>query len=265
MIRSLLSQAEAAFLLAPSGKSGGDCIRAAVLALIAQGRIAVAKKSSPPGAYELVLGSDMGADGLLPHLRTVELALRDKAGGGRLDRVGVLVALQKRFGYGFRRYVHEHIAPELIGMGHVVRLDRKWLGLIPRTSYELTATGQKVVAPLVRELTTLDNLPALVEQSPGQALQLAHSAGVMLVLSPVARRQLPRLRKLMDEDDRGSGSLVLPGSDSGSVEGFEPHAWTAALEIGSLFDGVAAVCDATAADGAGDGGGGGDGDGGGGD
>lgn len=261
MTRRLLSQAEAAFLLAPSGRSGGDCIRAALLALIAQGRIAVAKKTNPLGAYELVLGSDKGADGLLPHLRTVELTLRDRAGGGRLNRVGVVSALQKGFGYGFRRYVHEHIAPELVGMGYVVRLDGKWLGLIPRTRYELTSAGQKVVVPLLRELATLDNLPALVKRSPAHALQLAHSAGVMLVLSPVARRQLPRLRKLMARDDSGSGAVVLPGSDSGSVEGFETHAWTADFEVGSLFDGVAAVCDATSADGAGDGGG----DGGGGD
>lgn len=262
MTRSLLSQAEAAFLLAPSGRSGGDCIRAALLALIAQGRIAVAKQSNPFGGYELVFGSDKGADGLLPHLRTVELTLRDRAGSGRLDRAGVLAALQKRFGYGFGRYVHEHIAPELADLGHVVRLDGKWLGIIPRTRYELTSTGQKVVAPLLRELATLDNLPALIERSPAHALQLAHTSGVMLVLSPVARRQLPRLRKLMTKDDTGFGPLVLTGSDSGSVEGFQPHAWSADSEVSSLLDGVASVCDATSADGGSDGGGGGDGGGG---
>lgn len=250
MTRRLLTQSEAAFLLAPSGRAGGDCIRSAPLALIAQGRMAVAEREKPFGSLELILGSDMGADGLAAHLRAVEMALREYRDGGRLSGAHVLAALQKRFGYGFGRYVHRHIAPDLIRLGHVVRTDTKWLGLFPRTRYELTTHGERVVAPLRRELASLDELPALVKANPSRALELAHSAGVMLVLSPIARRQIPRLRKLMAKRVGDQGPIVFAGSDtSSSVEGFESHSWIADFEGCSLFDGISAVCDATSSDG----------------
>lgn len=267
MARSLLTQSEAAFLLAPSGRAGGDCIRAALLSLISQGRIAVAGKSTPYASLELILGSDSGPDGLAPHQRAVEMALREYRDGKRLSASDVLAALQKRFGHGFGRYVHDHVAPELIELGHVVRIDSKWLGLLARTRYDLTAKGQAVVAPLRRELASLDDLPALVKANPAYALQLAHSAGVMLVLSPIARRQLPRLRKLMAQRNDEPGTIVIAGSDASSgVAGFESHGWTGGFDGCGLLDGVSAVCDATADGGSGDGGGadgGGDGGGGG--
>lgn len=272
MTRTLLTQSEAAFLLSPSASAGGDCIRAAMLALIGQGRIAVAKKAGPFAGFELILGSDLGPDGLAPHQRVVETTLRSFRDGRRLSANEVLVALVSRFGSSFGRFVHDHVAPPLIEMGHVVRIDGKWLGLFPRIRYELTPKGASAIAPLRRELSSLDDLPALVKSNPDYALQLAHRAGVMLVLSPVARRQLPRLRKLMARRDGDTGTVVV-GTDvsggalsSGGVDGFEAAAWNFDAADCGLLDSVSAVCDATSSDGGtsdggdggGDGGGGGD-------
>ena len=86
MTRTLLTQSEAALLLSPSASAGGDCIRAAMLSLIAQGRIAVAEKSGSNAAFELILGSDDGPEGLAPHQRIVETTLRDYRDGKRLAR-----------------------------------------------------------------------------------------------------------------------------------------------------------------------------------
>ncbi len=267
MTRSLLTQSEAAFLLNPSTSAGSDCIRAAMLALISQGRIAVARKPGPFAGFELILGSDAGAHGLAPHQRIVETTLRGYRDGKRLAAKDVLVALVTRFGSSFGRYVHDHVAPPLVAMGHVVRTDSKWLGLFPRVRYELTASGRKAIEPLRNELASLDDLPALIRSSPDYALQLAHRAGVMLVLSPIARRQLPRLRKLMAKGDGDTGTVMVGGTDtSGSVDGFETPSWDFAASDCGLFDSVSAVCDATSGDGGssdsgdggGDGGGGGD-------
>lgn len=264
MTRTLLTQSEAAFLLDPSASAAGDCLRAALLSLTSQGRIAVAEKSGRYAGFELILGSDAGPHGLTPHQRIVETTLRGYRDGKRLDANDVLVALATQFGSSFGRYVHDHIAPPLIEMGHVIRTDSKWLGLFPRIRYELTPSGRKVIEPLRNELASLDDLPALVKSNPDHALQLAHRAGVMLVLSPVARRQLPRLRKLMTKRDGDSGTVMLAGTDtSGSVEGFETPAWNFGASDCGLLDSVSAVCDATSgdsgpSDGGGDGGGGGD-------
>ena len=231
MSRSLLTQSEAAFLLSPSARAGADCVRAALLSLIAQGRIAIAEKSKPTASQELILGSDKGPVGLAPHTRVIEMVLREYRGGHRLSANEVLAALQKRFGYAYDRFVHDHIAPELIELGYVARFDTKWLGLFPRTRYELTARGQAVVTPLRRELASLEELPALVDANPTYALQLAHAAGVMLILSPIARRQIPRLQKLMTRREGEVGSVVVAGSEPApGIDGFESHSWATAFE-----------------------------------
>lgn len=266
MTRTLLTQTEAAFLLNPSAGAGGDCVRAAMLALISQGRIAVAKKPGLFAGFELILGSDAGAHGLAPHQRIVETTLRGYRDGKRLAANDALVALVTHFGSSFGRYVHDHVAPPLIEMGHVVRTDSKWLGLFPRIRYELTASGRKVIEPLRNELASLDDLPTLIKSNPDYALQLAHRTGVMLVLSPIARRQLPRLRKLMAKRDGDTGTVMVGGTDaSGSVEGFETPSWDLVASDSGLFDSVSAVCEVTSGDNGSSDGGDSGGDGGGGD
>lgn len=262
MDRSLLTQAEAAFLLSPAARTGGDCIRAALLSLIAQGRIAIAEKAGPTGTLELILGSDNGPAGLAPHQRAVEMALRQYRDGKRLKPTEVIAALQKQFGSGYGCFVHDHIAPELIALGYAVKIETKWLGFIPRSRYGLTAKGHEVAVRLRRELASLDDLPALVAANPAFALQLAHSAGVMLMLSPIARKQIPRLRRLMAQREGDPGLAMTPAPDQpASIAGVESHVWPADRDGCGLLDGVGGVCEVTAGDsGSGDGGdGGGDG------
>lgn len=272
MIRTLLTQAEAAFLLAPRAATGADCIRAAMLALISQGRIAIAETAGHYPRFEMILGSDNGPDGLALHQRVVETALRSHRDGRRLGANEVLVALVARFGSSFGRYVHDHVAPPLIASGHVLRTDSKWLGFIPRVRYDLTPRGHSVVEPLRQRLASLDDLPAMIEADPDRALLLAHEAGVTLVLSPIARRHLPRLRKLMAQRDGGGGTgdggTIAIGAPA-EVSGFESAAWPIDTAECALIDGISAVCDATSGDSSSsdssDGGDGGGGDGGGGD
>lgn len=272
MTRMLLTQCEAAFLLSPRADTAPDCIRATMLALIAQGRMAIREGVAASRTFEVVLGSDNGPEGLAEHQRVVESTLRERRGGGRLSASDVHSALSSKFGLSFRRYVHDHVAPSLIASGHVVRIDGKWLGLFPRIRYELTPRGMAAIEPLKRRLADLDDLPALLKSDPDRALRLAHEAGVILVLSPIARRQLPRLRRLMAEREADGGYTPLTGMPpAGTDTGFETAEWPLDPVDCGLLDAVWSVCDATTGDtGSADGGGsdsggdGGGGDGGGG-
>lgn len=257
MTRVLLTQCEAAFLLSPRADTAPDCIRATMLALIAQGRMAIREGVASSCTSEVVLGSDSGPEGLAEHQRVVESTLRERRRGGRLSASDVHSALSSKFGLSFRRYVHDHVAPSLIASGHVVRIDGKWLGLFPRTRYELTPRGVAAIEPLKRRLADLDELPALLKSDPDRALRLAHEAGVMLVLSPIARRQLPRLRRLMAEREGDGGYTPLTGMPPAGIDtGFETAAWPLDPVDCGLLDGIWAVCDATTGDtGSADGGG----------
>jgi hypothetical protein len=217
----------------------------------------------------LLKGTTAGTTDPLPrHLAVLETALVDQGKGNRLTAAEVLRALQKRFGHDYRRYLHEEVAPELIRRNLLTRTDGRWLGLFPRILYERTASGDLLSAPLRQLMTEIERLPALLKSDPEQALRLARSAGALLILSPEALRQLPRLRSLFEQegDDVAVLSiLALGGEDQGE--------WDAVLELGDLatvfdvfglFDSLETVGDFTSSgdssssDGGGDGGGGGD-------
>ena len=267
MVKRLLTPAEAALLLAPTGATAKKCIEAALLSLIDGGRIAVEQSSNPfkQSALLLTASTAVTAAPLPAHLAAVEQALTGYGKGNRLVASQVLHALQKSFGQGFARYVHHQVAPSLMSRALLSRTDSKWLGLFPRTLYRRLRPGDDLVAQLERLMVAVERMPALVRSDPEQALRLARSAGVLLVLSPKARRQIPKLRKLLAErgDDGASVSFIPLESDR------EPK-WDLALELGdmalafdlsALFNGLDAVGDFTSgADGSssdsGDGGGG---------
>ena len=120
--------------------------------------------------------------------------------------------------------------------------------------------------PLRRLRDALEELPALMETHPDQALRLAQQAGILLLMSPKARRQIPALRKLLAS--RGGGDLGLAStahigkseSEWGSL--FDLCEIGLELDIETLFDCVESVGDFTSgtdgstSDGGGDGGGG---------
>jgi hypothetical protein len=150
----------------------------------------------------------------------------------------------------------------------LIRQDGKWLGVFPKISYERTAAGAAITAPLERLVAAVNQVPSLIERDPDAALKVAMEAGALLVMSPPARRQLPALRKLLEE--RGDGYVPLstmPGisDDEGNEAEKSLDLADMGLSLGAetLFDSIDAVGDFTSggdsgsSDG-GDGGGGGD-------
>jgi hypothetical protein len=269
MTRNLLTPAQAALLLSPRPETAVKCLEAGLLSLLGLGRITI---ELLPGIFKepalrLEPAPAPEQPALPEHLAAIEQALVGSKGRDRLSRTEVLHALQKRFGYGYGRYLHDSIAPGLIERGLLVRTDSKLLGLIPRVRYTRTAPGDALAAPLERLMAEIEKLPNLVRTSPGEALQLARSAGVLLVMSPKARRQIPALRKIFQE--RG-GDHVPVMDGGGATRNEDGGDWPTELgdlsltfEMGSMLDGLDAVGDFTSggdsssSDG-GDGGGGGD-------
>lgn len=271
MDQMLLTPAEAVLLLAPKSGSAIKCLQAALLSLLSTGRIAIEQSSSPFKELAILL-TKKAPPTETPnpsHLKAVEETLIAYDGGDRLVSSKVIHALQKRFGYGFERYVHEEIAPGLIERGLVVRKDGKWLGLFPRISYERTARGTAIASPLGRLMSAVNRVPSLIETNPNEALNIALSAGALLIMSTTARRQIPVLRKLLAERGDDFAPMAYLPLDSGEED---PDAIgklldivdiALSIEFETLFDGIDAVGDFTSggesssSDG-GDGGGGGD-------
>lgn len=267
MSKRLLTPAEAALLLAPTGATAKKCIEAALLSLLDRGRIAVEPSSNPfkQPALLLIAPTATTAAHLPTHLATVEQALAGYGKGPRLVASQVLDALQKRFGHGFARYVHQEVAPSLMARALLTRSDVKWLGLFRRIRYRRMPPGDALAAPLERLMAAVERVPSLIRSDPDQAIRLARAAGVLLILSPRTRRQIPKLRKLLAERGDDDASLTYI-----SFEDERVPRWERVLELGdmalafdleSLFDGLDAVGDFTSggdssSDGGGDGGGG---------
>ena len=270
MKHRLLTPAEAAFLLAPRASTASECLQAALLSLLSMGRIAIEQPNGLLQEIALLVTKDAPstANPLPSHLGAVEEALTTSGAGGRLVSAKVLHALQKRFGYNFRRYIHDEVAPALVCRELLIRKDGKWLGLFPKITYERTARGLAITAPLERLMSSINQVPSLIERDPDAALKIAMEAGALLVMSPPARRQLPALQKLLTE--RGDSYVPLSTtsgiSDDDNCEGdklleFADIGLT--LDAASFFDSIDAVGDFTSGgDGSssdgGDGGGGGD-------
>lgn len=256
-------------LIAPATSTATKCIQAGLLSLLGAERIALEKKSSPFKQSALVLNSPaMSSTNSLPrHLVVLERALRDYGKGKRLVSSEVLHALQKRFGYGYVRYLQDEVAPGLIERNLLIRRDSKWLGLLRRVTYQRTPRGEALAAPLQRLMLAIEKMPSLLTTDPEQAIRLARSAGILLVMSPKARRQIPRLRKLLDDRGEDWAALaIMPVASEREREGeqvLELGDMALAFDAESLFDCLAAVGDFTSggdsssSDG-GDGGGGGD-------
>lgn len=260
MERRLITPAEAALLLAPAGGTAAKCIQAGLLSLLDAGRIAFEQGPGPLKRVVLILlPLDAARRGSLPaHLEALGRALAAHSRGTRLDPPEVVRCLQRAFGVSFRRFVHDEVAPSLIKRGLLTRTDGRWFGLFPRIIYRRTPAGEALAAPLERLKDAIDDLPALIKRDPDAALRLARSAGVMLVMSPTARRQIPALRALFDQRGGDSGITAYVAIDSGGEDDERIGHW---LDIGdlalefdlpSLFDSIDAVGDAT---GGGDGGG----------
>lgn len=266
--KRLLSPAEAGLLLDPGTNVASRCIQAGLLSLLDAGRIEFEPSTGLFGESALRVSSRSGSGASLPsHLAALERALLDQGKGDRLVSSQVVQAFQQRFGYGYGRYVHDELAPGLIKRDLLVREDYKWLGIFSRVRYRRTAGGDALAMPIERLMAEIEDLPSLIKADPERAVRLARSAGVLLIMSPKARRQIPKLQKLLAERREDNVSFAyLP------LESDDESDWNHLLELGDmalafdmtdLFDMIDAVGDFTSgdsgsSDGGGDGGGGGD-------
>lgn len=265
MTTAPLLPAEAALLIEPSVSNAGKCLQAALLTLLGRDHIMLSESRSWFVTRRTLRLMPGDGQPLPPHLAVLKNTLATER-GSLLRSNEVARALQKWFGNDFRRYVHDHLARELIDRGLLVREEPRWLGLIPYIRYRRTTSGEARVAPLLRLMDEAGNIKKLIRTDPDRAVRLARAAGVLLVLSPAAHRQLPKLKALVEQQGSGdSGSFFYTGSGDD-----EPSShWEIGVDFGDfsfatdavgMFDGIAGVGDFTG----GDGGGGGDGDGGGG-
>jgi hypothetical protein len=199
-------------------------------------------------------------ESLPAHLTVVVAALR--RAGDELKASEVAKALQSAFGTDYRHYIHADLAPSLISGGLLQREDRRFLGLIPYTKYNLTPDGQSRVKPIAQLMAELGHMKRLIREETDHALQLALAAGVLLVLSPAARAQADKLKAMLQ--DKGDGGSAFVASDSGG----EGTTLEVGVDVGdlsavpdwALMDGICSAGDFTdgGSDGGGDGGGGGD-------
>ncbi len=260
-----LLPAEAALLIETKRSAAGKCLKAALLTLLGRGHIAIEEEGRFFKQRFLWLKEGDG-EKLPRHLATIKNSLEVYAVGGRLKSNLVVRALQMSFGNDFRRYVHDVLAPPLISRGLIKREERRFLGLIPYAKYERTLSGDAKAGPLLRLLDEASGLRKLIRNDPDRAIRIAQAAGVLLVLSPQARAQIPRLKALIaDRSSGGDGGGYY--ADSGTDE--SPSSWELGVDLGAfdmpadmggMLDGIGSVGDFTGGDG-GDGGG----DGGGGD
>lgn len=269
MERRLITPAEAALLLEPSPGTATKCLQAGLLSLLDAGRIQLDPATSMWKQTALVMASpdSRGGEPLPAHIEALERALTDYGKGPRLTSSQVIHALQRAFGMNYRHFVTDQVGPSLIKRGMIDRIDDKWLGIFPRIRYVRTARGEAMAAPFERLMLAIHDLPRLITAHPARAIELARSAGVLLIMSPKARRQIPALRKLLAkrDDDIPSVTYVAIGTE-------QEKDWDDLLDIGdmalefdlfgTLFDSIDAVGDFTSggdssSDG-GDGGGGGD-------
>lgn len=271
MLDEALTLAQAALLLDPAARTAGLCVEAGLLQLLAIRRIAVEVPTSIFKQRSLAL-VDHPSDPdhpLARHLAALESALR-LAAARSITGAEVASALQDRFGPSYKRYVHDDVAPSLVARGLLTRQNDKLLGLFPRMRYTRTARGEALAIAVGRRRSAADAIPRLLGTDPAQAVRVARSAGLLILLSPTARRAVPKLRRTVAEcADIDALLALLPEDERDVGDGeflfdLEELAWT--LDLHALLAGIEAVTDAAggadggSTDGGGDGGGGGGGD-----
>lgn len=153
----------------------------------------------------------------------LERALRGYDNGNRLVSSAVLLALQKRFGYGFGRYARDEVAPRLIKRDLLIRADGKSLGLFPRIGYRRTPRGDALIAPLERLMVAVERIPSVITSDPEHAIHLARSAGFCWSCHPKRAGRFQSCGKCSPSDSLFDGLDVVgnftSGGDSSSSDG----------------------------------------------
>ena len=248
-----LLPAEAALLIEPKRSSAGKCMQAALLTLLSKNHVAIEEEGGWfKKRYLRLLPADVGS--LPRHLATVRNSLSVYAIGGRLKSDRAVQALQKGFGNDYRHYVHDFLAPALISRGLLKREDRKFLGMIPYVQYERTMAGEAKARPLMLLLEEAGGLKKLLRNDPDRAIRIAQAAGVLLVLFPAAKAQIPKLKALLADrgSDDGGGYYVDGGSDDSDWQlGVDLGSFDFSLDVDGWLDSISSVGDFTGGDGGG--------------
>jgi len=261
MTNGPLLPAEAALLVEPSRSSAPQCIQAALLTLLGRGHIAIEEQGRFLKTRFLRVRPGDG-EPLPRHLATLKNALDVYTRFGMVRSDQAVRSLQKAFGNDFRNYVHDILAPPLISRGLLKREERKFLGLIPYFHYERTIAGEAKARPLIRLIEEAGGIKKLIKSDPDRAIRIAQAAGVLLVLSPAAKAQIPKLKALMADRGSDGGGYYIDGSSAESdwQFGVDLGSFDFSADIGGWLDSIGSVGDFTGGDGGGDGGDGGGGD-----
>jgi hypothetical protein len=265
MTEAPLLPAEAALLVEPKRSSAPQCIQAALLTLLGRGHIAIEEEGRLIKHRYLRLRPGDG-EPLPRHLATVKNALDVHTRFGMVRSDQSIRSLQKAFGNDYRKYVHDILAPPLISRGLLKREERRFLGLIPYFHYERTLAGEAKARPLIRLLDEAGGIKKLIRTDPDRAIRIAQMAGVLLVLSPAAKAQIPKLKALMaDRSGDGGGAYFHAEGSSDESDwqfGVDFGSFDFSAEVGGWLDAIGFVGaftgDDGGGDGSGDGGGGGD-------
>lgn len=260
-----LTPPEVALLVEPRAGSVGLCLQAALLTLMSRNLLTLEREGKWINRRFLRLGRGDAAS-LPRHLGVVLQALQPNAVGGRIEARAAATALRKAFGNDFRAYVHDVLAPPLIGSGLLEREDRRFLGLIPYARYQRTPSGEARVAPVQRILDQAKRLRRTARDEPDRALAIAQAAGILLVLSPAARAAIPRLKQALAQRVGDAPTVAVSAGRSdqerspGDEWSIETGDFGTVADLDSGLDDIAGVGEFTGGDGGssdgGDGGGG---------
>lgn len=261
MTNGPLLPAEAALLIEPRRSTAAQCIQAALLTLLGRGHIAIEEQGRLLKTRYLRLRPGDG-EPLPRHLATLKNALDVHTRFGMVRSDQAVRSLQKAFGNDYRKYVHDILAPSLMSSGLLKREERKFLGFISYFHYERTMAGEAKARPLIRLIDEAGGIKKLMKSDPDRAIRIAQAAGVLLVMSPAAKAQLPKLKALMAERANDGGGAYYFDTSSDESD------WQIGVDFGSFdfsvdadwLDDIGSVGDFTGGDGGGDGGDGGGGD-----
>lgn len=250
-------------LLVNPHKHAINALRVALVVLAAGGHIVI---DSAPGGEGFVRIKQAPGPATPEHLVAVYRVLRDSARSDRLSRAAAQTALMTAFGSRFRNYALTSVAPVLIARGMLNIDATRVLGLFPSQRVRRTPTGDAIAKRLKQRLAELDTLPQLVDGDTTRALKLARAAGPLLLLSPGARKAIPRLQVLALASPSGAAYSLIEEPEAEWLELFEYAEELMSIEFDGLLDAIDAIAGfggdggsgSSDGDGGGDGGGGGD-------
>lgn len=213
---SSLSAPEGLVLMNPR-TSGREAVKLGLMELLAK-RALIVQKAERKGLFgkrqtrvKVASGSRLRK----PHMQMLHRALfsvvRLKWGEADGVTMRVLVkGLHKPFGANLQGFVSHYVRRDLIVNGLLEQKTKRFLGMIPYASYQLTAAGKKAHARLDQQMQQARTLPKLLASDPAQAAALAIALGGSVLLVEELRPYLEELAGVVRQYGAGG-----EGGDAG--------------------------------------------------